>query len=227
MSSRPVGSVPLRLCALAFLVLLAGCGGPDLATGPATSPVSAPVGTVNAPTAAVGATTGAPCESGTLRVRDLAAIEGSWRDGLAVAKGRAANWQDDAVLIQLTVSCELFEAGFRWQATFFSRTAQAFFTSDTTEVRPVNTDPAEIVPLPEAEINFTELLAVVQREGVVSNMLDDVVVTLDVRVNTDAEPVGPPGIPTGVAVYHLALRQAGETRELYIDAVNGEIHRFE
>ena len=117
------------------------------------------------------------------------------------------------------VSCELFESGFRWQATFFSREAQAYFSSDTTEVRPVNFDPDRIVPLPESEINFTDLLDVVREQGVVSESLNDVIVALDVRVNTQVQPVGPPGIPAGAAVYHLALRQQGEVRELFIDAV--------
>ena len=137
------------------------------------------------------------------------------------------SWQDDAVLVELTISCELFEAGFRWQATFFSRNAQAYFTSDTTEVIPVNIDPDQIVPLPESEIDFTELLDVVQEQGAVSGGLEDIVVALDVRVNTQARPVGPPGIPSGAAVYHLALRQEGEVRELFVDTVLREIHRYE
>lgn len=204
-----------------------GCGGPDLASGPSASPVSTPTVTIAAPTAAVGATTGAPCESGTLRVKDLTAIEEGWRDGLAGAKGRALNWQEDAVLVDLSVSCQLFEAGFRWQATFFSRDAQAYFTSDTTEVVPVNIDPDLIVALPESEIDFTDLLDVVVDQEVVSNTLEDVVVTLNVRVSTQARPVGPPGIQAGAAVYHLALRQQGEIRELFVDTVLGEIHRYE
>jgi hypothetical protein len=215
---------------LALLVISAmtlGCGGPDLASDPSSSPVSTPTVTIAAPTAAVGATTGAPCESGTLRVKDLAAIERGWRDGLAGAIGRALNWQADAVLIELSISCELFEAGFRWQATFFSRDAQAYFTSDTTEVVPVNVDPDLIVALPESEINFTDLLDVVVDQGVASDSLEDVVVTLNVRVNTQARPIGPPGVPAGAAVYHLALRQQGEVREIFVDAVLGEIYRYE
>ena len=214
-------------CLLAILGFAAGCGGPELAKGPTASPMSSPTTAVAAPTAAVGATTGAPCESGTLRVKDLPAIEEGWRGGLSIAKGKALNWQEDAVLVELKVSCELFESGFRWQATFFSREAQAYFSSDTTEVRPVNFDPDRIVPLPETEISFTDLLDVVREQGVVSESMDDVIVALDVRVNTQAQPVGPPGIPAGAAVYHLALRQQGEVRELYIDAVLREIHRFE
>jgi hypothetical protein len=212
---------------LAILVLAAGCGGPELAKGPTASPISSPTNTVAAPTAAVGATTGAPCESGTLRVKDLPAIEEGWRGGLSIAKGRAVNWQEDAVLVELKVSCELFESGIRWQATFFSREAQAYFSSDTTEVRPVNFDPDRIVALPESEINFLDLLDVLQEQGVVSDSMDDVIVALDVRVNSQAQPVGPPGIPAGAAVYHLALRQQGEVRELFVDAVLRKIHRFE
>lgn len=211
---------------LALVVVAAGCGGPELAKYPVASPPGAPVATVAAPTAATGATTGAPCESGRLKVGDLIAIEEGWRNGLSAAKGRALNWHEDAVLIELKVSCALFEAGFRWQATFFSRDAQAYFTSDTTEVIPVNTDPDQIVALPESEISFIDLLDVIRDEGVVSEELDDEIGTLDVQVNTEARPVGPPGIPAGAVVYHLTLRQQGEVRELFIDAVLRKIHRF-
>lgn len=182
---------------------------------------------VLAPTAAVGATTGAPCESGTLKIRDLPDVEQGWRDGMAVARARALVWQDDAVLIELSVSCELFEAGFRWQATFFSRNAQAYYTADTAEVYPVNLDPDTIIPLPEREIDFNLLHAVLAGAEELMTSDDDVIESLDVRVSTQANPIGPPGVPTGAAIYHVALQSRGEVLELYVDGVQGQIHRFE
>lgn len=221
----------LRVSQLAALVVVAAifgaCGGPDLAHPSDGSPVATSTPTVARPTAAVGATTGAPCESGRLRIRDLPEIEKRWRDGLSVARGRAAAWQADAVLIELRISCELFEAGFRWQATFFSRDAQAYYTSDTAEVIPVNTDPDTITALPESEINFADLMDVVSTSNLISATGEDTISTLDVRVSTESHPIGPPGVPTGAAIYHLALQTQGMVLELYIDAIQGRIYRFE
>ena len=206
---------------------LAACGGPDLAQQGDSTRVATSTATVAAPTAAVGATTGAPCESGTLRVKDLAAIEDRWRDGLSVARGRAGAWQDDAVLIELRISCELFEAGFRWQATFFSRDAQAYFTADTAEVIPVNTDPEAIIPLPESEIDFDALARVIENSDLVRPDGEDPITALDVRVSTTLRPIGPPGVPTGAAIYHVALRTGGLVLELYVDTIDNKIYRFE
>ena len=207
--------------------VLAGCGGPNLVEPGAGSDSPVPTSTVAAPTAAVGATTGAPCESGTLRVKDLPAIEKGWRAGLSVAKGRAVSWQDDAVLIELRISCELFEAGFRWQTTFFSRNAQAYYAADTTETIPVNTDPDAIIPLPESEINFDALARVLTQSTLIDSTGEDPINTLDVRVSTSQQPIGPPGVPTGAAIYHLSLQSHGVVLELYVDAVRGDIYQFE
>lgn len=208
-------------------LFLAGCGGPSLVDPGATTALPTPTATIAAPTAAVGATTGAPCESGTLRVKDLPDIERGWRDGLSVAKGRALAWKDDAVLIELRISCELFEAGFRWQATFFSRDAQAYYTADTTEIIPVNTDPDVIIPLPESEIDFDLLATVLSGSNLVSVTGDETIRTLDVRVSTIQRPIGPPGVPTGAAIYHLSLQSRGTVLELYVDALQGDIYQFE
>jgi hypothetical protein len=212
---------------LVIALVLTACGGPDLANPASSSPVATSRPTIARPTAAVGATTGAPCESGTLHIKDLPAIEQRWRDGLSVARGRAAAWQDDAVLIELRISCELFESGFRWQATFFSREAQAYYTSDTAEVIPVNTDPDSIIALPESEINFDELMRVMHGSELISATGEDTISMLEVRVSTTLHPIGPPGVPTGAAIYHLALQTRGMVLELYIDAIQGKIYQFE
>lgn len=208
-------------------LLLGACGGPDLAQRGNGSPVPTVTPTIAAPTAAVGATTGAPCESGTLRLKDLPEIETGWEAGLSTARGRAMAWQEDAVLIEFGISCELFESGFRWQATFFSREAQAYYQSDTAEVIPVNTDPDAIIPLPESEINFDTLHTVITTSERVDALQDDPITTLDVRVSTVAQPIGPPGVPTGAAIYHVSLRTRGLVVELYIDAIQGQVYQFE
>jgi hypothetical protein len=220
--------VQIRLAAIVALAsVLSACGGPDLVNESDVTAVPTSTVVSVAPTAAVGATTGAPCESGILEIRDLVDVESTWREGLASARARAILWQDDAVLIEFSVSCELFEAGFRWQATFFSRTAQAYYTSDTAEVIPVNLNPDTIIPLPEREIDFVALHDVLITSEGLSISEDDEIDSLDVRVSTDANHIGPPGVPTGAAIYHVALDARGEVLELYIDAVKGDIFTYE
>jgi hypothetical protein len=121
----------------------------------------------------------------------------------------------------------LFESGFRWQATFFSREAQAYYTSDTAEVIPVNTDPDSIIALPESEINFDELMRVMHGSEMISATGEDTISMLEARVSTTLHPIGPPGVPTGAAIYHLALKTRGMVLELYIDAIQGKIYQFE
>jgi hypothetical protein len=206
---------------------LASCGGPSVTDESEITPNPTETEAVVVPSAAVGATTGAACESGTLKIRDLPEVETGWRDGMAIAKARALVWQEDAVLIELQVSCELFESGFRWQATFFSRNAQAYYTADTAEVIPVNLNPDTIIPLPEEEIDFVQLHQVLTQATELLTTEDDVIRSLDVRVSTTANPIGPAGVPVGGAIYHVSLQSRGEVLELYVDAVLGNIHQYD
>jgi hypothetical protein len=215
------------LLLLLALPVLAACGGPSLIDESEVTPIPTPTVIVEEPTAAVGATTGAPCESGTLKLKDLPAVEEGWRDGIATARARALIWQEDAVLVELGVSCELFESGFRWQATFFSRNAQAYFTADTAEAFPVNLDPDTIIPLPERDVQFAELYETLAAAEELMTNDEDVVVSLDVRVSTTANPIGPPGVPTGAAIYHVSLQTRGEILELYVDGVQRNVYQFE
>lgn len=141
--------------------------------------------------------------------------------------GRANNWQDDALLIELGVSCELFEAGFRWLTTYFSRNAQAEFRADTAEARPVNTDPQTIVPLPQEEIDFRKLGQVLLSAPEYGLDGEALIVKLDVRVSTRETPVGPPGVPENQPIYHVSIKTKGQVLELYIDGARWEIHEFE
>ena len=212
---------------LVVAIVLAGCGGPQIIDQTEITAVPTATVLIPQPTAPVGATTGAACESGTLQVRDLPDIEAGWRAGVAKARARAINWQADAVLIELQVSCELFESGFRWQATFFSRNAQAYYTADTSEVSPVNLDPDSIIPLPERDVNFNELFRILTDADELMTTENEEIGSLDVRVSTTANPIGPAGVPIGAAIYHVSLLSRGETLELYVDGVQGDIHQFQ
>ena len=80
-------------------------------------------------------------------IGDLPAIDRAWPEGITEATRKATEWQQDAVLSNLRVVCQLFETEFRWQATFYSRNAQAFFSSDTREVVPASIAESDVPEL--------------------------------------------------------------------------------
>jgi hypothetical protein len=211
---------------LALATLLGACAGPNVATPDEHTPTSTIPPSVPPPTAAVGATTGAACESGTLHIKDLKDIEQRWRNGVAATGRRAATWQDDSYLVELGVSCELFESGFRWQATYYSRTAQSYYRADTTEVVPANADPDTVLGLPQDEIDFETLMAILLSDPRYSLHTDYVITALQVSISTPTRPVGPPGVPTGVPIYHVTVQAPGETLELYVDVGAKKIYQF-
>ena len=88
-------------------------------------------------------------------------------------------------------------------------------------------DPAAIIPLPDSEINFDSLYAVLMQSDKIDAKGEDTITALDVRVSTEMQPIGPPGVPTGAAIYHVAVRSHGVVIEMYIDAVQGQIYQFQ
>ncbi|MGI8475415.1 MAG: hypothetical protein ACR2OO_03460, partial [Thermomicrobiales bacterium] len=138
-----------RLMMVIGVAAATACGGPRLAPTPApltTTQFGSTATPATRPDADGSAATAGLCANGRLLVGDLPRVDRSWQDGLAAATAKALDWQPDAALNALQVSCQLFETGFRWQATFYSRNAQAFFLSDTGDVKPAGVK-AENVPL--------------------------------------------------------------------------------
>ncbi|HRA48272.1 MAG TPA: hypothetical protein PK819_09400 [Thermomicrobiales bacterium] len=214
------------LCLLLVLLITAGCAGPGLATPDEHTVVPSPSVTTAPPTAAVGATTGAPCESGTLRIKDLTEISKRWLDGVRDTRQRALAWQDDAYLVELAISCELFEAGFRWQTTYFSRVAQSFFRSDTSEIIPANANPDTIILLPMGDIDFEVLMGVLLADPGLQLQTTYLISTLEVRVNTATRPMGPGTVPLDVPIYHVTVQAPGRVLELYVDIETKQIFQY-
>ena len=212
--------------ALVLVMLLSACAGPSIATPPAGTQAPDVTATVAAPTAALGFTTGAACESGTLSVKDLTEIQSRWIDGIKGTGDQALQWQDDAYLVELAVSCELFEPGFRWQTTYFSKTAQSFYRADTTEVIPANALPDTVIALPKSDIDFKRLLTVLTSDQKLDLQPEYVITALDVRVNTETRPLGPKDVPYGVPIYHVTVQTPGQTLELYVDITTGTIYQY-
>jgi hypothetical protein len=213
---------------MAVSMALAGCGSPSLApeSDPVTPSTEASRPTEE-PTATAAAAPAQPCATGRLTVGDLPKMDAEWAQGLEQATTRAKAWNEDVVLSSLRVSCQLFEAGFRWQAQFYSRSAQAFFLSDTGEIEPANVEPDAVPLLPTEELSF----ASVHRAMVRSNIDDGATISassgVDVRVNSERAPFGPPDAPKDTILYHLAVERLGQTLDLFVDAGDGTVYVYQ
>ena len=224
-STQPRRTSRRRLVAAVFASVLAGCGGPSLSDPVTVTPAPpTPSPTPEPPTAAVGQTVGAPCESGRLRFADLPLMDEQWQDGLAVARGRALDWQADAMLVELRVACGLFEPGFRWQATYYSRDAQALYATDTAEVVPVNLEPQAFEALREEEIDFKA----VQDALADADFTDDTAAleSITLLVGTRERSIGPTEAPEDTAIAHVRVQSGGRIVELYLDVESGRIYQF-
>jgi hypothetical protein len=84
------------------------------------------------------------CTDGRLLIRDLANADQHLGDGLAKIDQRAKAWQQDAQLVELRLSCPLLKTGLQWEGTYFSETAQANFSTDTSSVEPAVEAPSDV-----------------------------------------------------------------------------------
>lgn len=208
-------------------LFVAGCASPEIdEVSTPTRIALSPTPSAAPPTAAVGTTLGSSCESGQLRFDDLPAMDEGWRDGLSIARGRALDWQSDAVLVELRVACELFEPGFRWQATYFSRDAQAYYTSDTAEIVPVEIDPRTVRALAEEDIRFVALQQILETNGYSDDDPAMRLESLRLLMSTEENRVGPPDIPPNRTIGHVRINSHGESLELYVDLTAGGIYRY-
>jgi len=168
-----------------------------------------------------------PCSSGKLLIGYLPAIDRAWQAGITEASDKATEWQQDAVLSNLRVVCQLFESEFRWQATFYSQNAQAFFSSDTREVVPASIDESEVPALSVNQLSFSLLHEALVTAGYGDEIEISPSSGVDIRVNSGTAPFGPPEAPDGVILYHVAIEHLGEVRDIFVDGGSGAIYRYE
>jgi hypothetical protein len=207
-----------------MLSLLAGCAGPSAARTPATATPTtiATVDAVATPTAG----NRSVCTDGRLLIGDLSQMDVEWRSGLEAATAKAVAWQADARLTRLRVGCQLFEPGFRWQATFYSENAQTFFASDTGETEPAEVAPEDVPTLPADKISFGLLRRALTKTGYEDRDPISASTGVDLRLNTEAIPFGPPSAPHGVLIYHVAIEKLGETKDVFVDGADGSVYRY-
>ncbi len=217
------GVQPL-LAAIAVMVVLAGCGG---LASPAPAPTAAPETPTPTPTVVSDATTPrVRCANGHLVVGDIPAIANEWAAGVQDALERARAWRGDARMVALQVGCRPLEQVFRWEGQFYSDTAQAFFSSDTGMSTPAEVDPAAVATLPLDRIDFVGFHRSLARAGYTDTAAVSPTGGVTVRLNAPTDPFGPPGTPPDI-VYHAAIEENGQTRDLFVSGANWTLYAYE
>jgi hypothetical protein len=218
-------AAPLLLIVMA-LPLLAGCSGVS-APSPSIAEVVVTVTPTPSPIPlAMRAPPPARCDGGRLRVRDLAAVGDEWVGGVQSAIEVARAWRPDAQLVVMRVGCAPLEAAFRWQGTFYSRTAQSFYYSDTGMSEPAEIDPSAVPTLPLEEVDFRGLHRALARAGYVEEAELNPATGATVRLNAPTDPFGPPDAPTGL-MYHVAVVGQGNVQDLFVSSESWTIYSYQ
>ena len=207
-------------------VVLAGCSGISAPTPLIAE--SAPTATPTPSPAPATLLTPTPerCAGGRLRVGDLAAVGDEWGAGVQSAIESARAWRPDAQLVTMQVGCAPLEAGFRWQGTFYSQTAQSFYLSDTGLSEPAETDPASVPVLPLDQVNFRELHLALARASYEDDAELNPATGATVRLNAPTDPFGPPETPQGV-VYHVAVVEEGNVQDLFVSGSSWTVYTYD
>lgn len=168
-----------------------------------------------------------PCFNGLLRIRDLETADDSLAAGMAAADAQAKTWQSDARLYSLRLGCPLLEAGYQWNGTYFSETAQAFYHTDTREIQPAEDDPSSIPTLDLKTISFRQIYKSLLRAGFNGDLLITASGGVTVRESTDTQPFGPTNAPHKVVYAHLSIEDRNEVKDIWIDVATGTVYRYE
>lgn len=171
--------------------------------------------------------TGLPCFDGRLRIRDLEFADPSIPEGLARVYEVGMAWEEDATLFALRLGCPLLETGYQWEGTFFSKTAQAFFSTDTNEILATNEDPNSIPILDTSQ--GMEVLFVYRslvRAGFEEDALLGASGGVTIRPSTDSQPFGPPASPKPDVYFHVSILQRGEVVDVWVGSIDGTIYRY-
>lgn len=206
---------PMRAIMLALLVLATPATSLAQETATATPP------------SVLGQDAGQPCADGRLKVKDLAGADASMADGIAAAKNAAKQWRSDARLVILRLGCPLLEPGLRWDGTFFSDSAQAYITTETGKIEPAEDDPRTIPTLVTDSVSFRLVYRSLLKAGFDDSLELVPGSGVTVQMSTDQQPFGPPAAPRGHIYFHLAIEERGEVKDVWVNASDGTIYRYE
>lgn len=169
----------------------------------------------------------APCSEGRLQVQDLGVADESRSRGVDAAAEKAKQWQPDARLVELRLGCPLLEAGLLWHGEFYSDSAQAFINTDTGEIAPAESDPRAIPTLVSDRLSFQLVHRSLLRAGKAEGLELMPGSGVSVRTSTEDTPFGPANAPKDRVYFHVALLERNEVQDMWIDAEDGTIYRFE
>ncbi len=168
-----------------------------------------------------------PCYNGLLRIRDLETADDSLAAGMAAADAQAKAWQSDARLYSIRLGCPLLEAGYQWNGTYFSPTAQNFYHTDTGEIQAAEDDPNTLPTLDLRSVSFRQIYRSLLRAGFDGDLLITASGGVTIRESTDTQPFGPANAPRKVVYAHLAIEDRNEVKDIWIDVANGTVYRYE
>lgn len=208
--------VAVRAIAFITLLMVPALAGTDVAT--AQMP-STPVALITDDTRS--------CVDGRLRIRDLAGADEHLSEGLQTVEERARMWQEDARLIELRLSCPLLKVGLQWEGTFFSETAQATYSTDTGAIEPSELAPAEVPFLDVSAVSFQVVHRSLLRAGFSDELKLAAASSMTVRLGSENATFGPPTAPTGAVYVHVAVEERGVIKDVWIDAQDGTIYRYD
>ncbi len=218
-----------RRSLLAIFALVALLTGSPVAAQDASPPAS-PAATPEAPTPTPGApVTEDPnaCPDGRLTIRDLVSADQHLADGIEKVTARGLRWQPDAQLVELRLSCPLLKTGLQWEGTFFSRTAQAMFSTDTATVEPSETAPDSVPYLDPSNVSFQMVHRSLLRAGFSDDLQLAAASSVTVRYSSDQAPFGPPTAPHEMVYVHVAVEERGVIKDVWINAEDGTIYRYD
>ncbi|MGB3328435.1 MAG: hypothetical protein WBA46_05725 [Thermomicrobiales bacterium] len=197
-----------------------------LVAGPAV-PAFAQDGAATPPPMLGGRDPSQPCAEGVLHLRDLEGADASFKKGMADATAKAVAWQSDARLFSLQLSCPLLEEGYSWNGVFFSESRQSFYRTDTLEQTAAEYEPAAIPTLDPSTLSFRNIYNSLLKAGLDGSMTIDPSNGVTVRQNSATIPFGPRNAPLDKVLVHLAIIDRNETKDVWIDVVDGTVYRYE
>jgi hypothetical protein len=208
------------------LVPLAAAGQDSATPPPVATPATPATESLVTPAAPVTEDPNA-CIEGRLRIRDLANADQHLGDGLSKIDQRAKAWQQDAQLVELRLSCPLLKTGLQWEGTFFSETAQANFSTDTSSVEPAEDAPSDVPFLDVSNVSFQVAHRSLLRAGFSDELKLAAASSVTIRRSTNENEFGPPTAPKGAVYIHVAVEERGVIKDLWINAQDGTIYRYD
>jgi hypothetical protein len=86
--------------------------------------------------------------------------------------------------------------------------------------------PEDVPTLPTAQISFGLLRRALTKSGYDDRDQISASTGVDLRLNTEAIPFGPPSAPRGALIYHVAIEKLGETKDVFVDGADGSVYRY-